>query len=90
MSNSDLPHPKFVSIDFFVKEMLGYKSRITYYNHVGDEGFPQRVYPGGKPMLVYDECVAYLRRVMDRRDGAKKKPGRKRHPGRPAKQQVVG
>jgi hypothetical protein len=88
-------HPKFVTIDFFIKEMLGYKSRITYYNHLTDKGWPQRVYPGGKPMLVYDECVAYLQQLMDKRapKGPFKKAeppgGKKRHPGRPAKQHPI-
>lgn len=86
--------PKFVTIDYFIKQMLGYKSRISYYNHRNDAGFPQRVYPfggpGSKPMLVYAECAAYLQLVIDKRDGVTKKPGRKRHPGRPAKQIAVG
>lgn len=87
-------HERFVTIDYFIKEMLGYKSRITYYNHLKDEGWPQRVYPAGKPMLVYDECVAYQRRLMSKRTPPgrfkKSRPpplpdGKKRHPGRPAK-----
>jgi hypothetical protein len=85
-------HERFVTIDYFIKEMLGYKSRITYYNHLNDPGWPQRVYPAGKPMLVYDECVAYQQQLMSERKPppgpfTKAVPpgGKKRHPGRPAK-----
>lgn len=82
-------HPRFVTIDFFVKDMLGYKHRVSYYDHINDPGWPQRVYPGGtKPMLVYDECVAYQRMKMAEREGKPKAsaPAGKRHVGRPAKQ----
>lgn len=79
---------RFVTIGFFVKEMLGYAALSTYYNHIDDPDWPQRVYPGGKPMLVYDECVAYMRKLMARREPpppfVKPKPKRPRHPGRPA------
>jgi hypothetical protein len=85
--------PRFVSIKFFVQEMLGYAALSTYYNHIDDEGWPQRVYPGGKPMLVYEECVDYMRLLMDKRGRrepfSKPEPqmpgsGKKRHTGRPA------
>lgn len=82
-------HPRFVTIEFFVKTMLGYKHRVSYYDHINDPGWPQRVYPGGKPMLVYDECIAYQRQKMAEREAPPKAPpsdGRKRHVGRPAKQ----
>jgi hypothetical protein len=87
------PHEKFVTIDFFVKDMLGYKSRITYYNHIGDEGWPQRVYPAGKkPKLLYEECIAYVQSKTDARDGntvppPEPSPGPvvKRRVGRPVK-----
>lgn len=84
-------HPRFVTIDFFVKDMLGFKNRVSYYHHIDEPGWPQRVYPAGrKPMLVYDECVAYQRMKMaERNQPAKPVPnGRKRHVGRPAKQPV--
>lgn len=88
-------HPqqqKFVTIDYFLITMLNYRSRVSYYNNLHKPGWPQRVYPAGKPMLVYDECLAYQQRLMD----ARKKPplpdggngangGKKRHVGRPAK-----
>lgn len=89
-------HPRFVTIDYFIKDMLGYKSRISYYNHIKDPRWPQRVYPtGDKPMLDFDECVAF----MEWKKGNREKPatpfkksrpeplpgGKKRHPGRPAK-----
>ena len=64
MDQIETDHPRFVTIDYFVKDMLGYKHRVSYYDHLNDPGWPQRVYPGGKPMLVYDECVAYQRQIM--------------------------
>lgn len=84
-------HPRFVTIDYFVTEMMGYKSKVTYYNKLKTPGWPQRVYPGGpgsKPLLVYEECVAYMERLMQGRTPPTAKPpapeGKKRHPGRPA------
>lgn len=88
---------RFVTIEYFIKTMMGYKSKVSYYNHLDDERWPQRVYPGGgKPMLIYDECVAYQEWLIKRGrrpEGQKfrkhKLPplpdGRKRHAGRPAK-----
>ena len=85
---------RLITIDEFIKGMLGYKSRITYYNHIEDEGWPQRVYPGGKPMLVLSECLKYLDLLKANREPPptpyvkpnKKNPGApKRHPGRPAR-----
>lgn len=67
-------HPRFVTIGYFIHDMLGYKSRVSYYNHLGDKGWPQRVYPDGKPLLVYDECVAYQRSLMGKRDPVQRKP----------------
>lgn len=81
-------HPRFVPIEYFINQMLGYKSRSSYYNHEQDEGWPQRVYPGGKPMLVYEECVAYMERLMGHRAPPPpfhKPPPKKRRPGRPVK-----
>lgn len=59
--------PRLISIDEFIKGMLGHKSSSSYYNHIHEEGWPQRVWPSGKPMLVYDECVAYIERLKARR-----------------------
>jgi len=80
-------HPRFVSIDYFVNEMLGFKSRSTYYNHRNDVGWPQRVYPTGKPMLVYEECLAYQKMLMDRRNPppVHRPPSLGRPRGRPRK-----
>lgn len=89
---------KFVTIEYFIIEMMGYQSKTSYYNHLNDEGWPQRVYTGGgKPMLVYDECIAFQEMLMKRGRRPTGKPfekrrlpplpdGQKRHPGRPAKQ----
>jgi len=87
---------EFITIDEFVKGMLRYKSRISYYDHIDDEGWPQRVFVG-KPMLVKSECEAYVRKLLADRtakpfvkstadQGVRaKQPGKRRHPGRPAK-----
>jgi len=87
---------RFVTIEYFIKEMMGYKSKTSYYNHIHDKGWPQPVYPGGgQPLLVYDECVAYQNQLLKQRtppggeeiEKPKKKepPPRRRHAGRPAK-----
>ena len=88
---------KLVTVDYFMMEMLGFKNRASYYNHLDDEGWPQRVYPGGdKPMLVLAECEAYialLKAKREREPYRKAKAGQgtreglpvRRHPGRPAK-----
>jgi hypothetical protein len=83
----DIEHAHFVSIEYFVIEMLGFKSRSTYYNHRHDKGWPQRVYPTGKPMLVYEECLAYQKMLMDQRNPppVHKPPPGVRRPGRPRK-----
>jgi hypothetical protein len=78
---------RFVTIEYFIHDMLGYKSRISYYNHINDKGWPQRVYPTeGKPKLIYAECVAYQQKIMKARS-TKKRPtdGVKRRVGRPMK-----
>jgi hypothetical protein len=95
---TELAHERFVTIDYFIKEMLGFRSRITYYNHIGDPGWPQRVYPAGpKPMLLYSECLAYVQDKMKARVSphahlythkppkTKTPPPKKRRPGRPVK-----
>lgn len=85
---------KLCTIAYFM-EMAGYKSKVSYYNHLDDEGWPQRIYRTGRPMLRYDDCKAYLDGRSGKPEGAfvKSKPGqgtradepRRRHPGRPAK-----
>jgi hypothetical protein len=67
-SNITEDHPRFVDIEYFVCEMLGFKAKSTYYNHRNDPGWPQRVYPTGQPKLVYAECVAYQKQLMESRD----------------------
>lgn len=54
-------HRRFITIGFFVHEMLGKRSKNFYYNHLSDPGWPQRYYlPGSKsPMLDYEECIAW-------------------------------
>jgi hypothetical protein len=79
----DAGGPRFVSIEYFWRDMLGFKSKQWFYQHKDDPGMPQRVYIGSDPKLVYDECVAYMHRLMAAR-AAKPKPKRKRHTGRPA------
>jgi len=57
-------HRRYVTIDEFVK-IMGRKSRNWYYNHVKDDGFPQRHYlPGNdKPVLDLDECIAWQKQA---------------------------
>lgn len=87
--NADAGGPRFVTIEYFWRDMLGFKSKQWFYKHAGNPGMPQRVYYGGKPMLVYDECVAYQQRTFtDRKPPATPPPAtlpRKRRPGRPVK-----
>lgn len=89
---------RLVTIDYFIKEMMGWKTLSSYYSHIDDEGWPQRVYPNTKkPMLVLSECQAYIDGLMANREKpvakfkrakagegvrADQKP---RHRGRPAK-----
>ena len=85
-----------ITIDQFMVDMLGYKSRVSYYNHLDDKGWPQRVYPGGKPMLVLSECQAYMESLLETRapvpftrsmagTGVRAGQPKRRHAGRPAK-----
>lgn len=85
-------HQHYVTIMYFIKTMLGFKARATYYNHLDEPGWPQRVYPTGthKPMLVYSECVAYLRQLEAKRAAPAPapeapQPDKPRRPGRPVK-----
>lgn len=58
-------HRRYITLGFFVHEMLGMRSKNWYYNHLKDEGFPQRVYlPGStRPALDYDECIAWQKQA---------------------------
>lgn len=91
MAMDEITPTRLVTVDYFIKEMLGYKHRSTYYNHLDVPGWPQRVYPGGKPMLVLAECEAFMAKLLAERTPQKvvkhrKEPDPlKRHPGRPAK-----
>lgn len=75
--------PRYVTITYFLTQMLGRRSRGTYYNHLNDPGWPQRVMVGGRPMLNLEDCQAYIRR----QDEAGRKPPEpvKRKRGRPRK-----
>ena len=85
---------RFISINQFM-DMMGFKAASSYYNHIDDEGWPQRVWPGGtsKPMLVLAECEEYMAKIIANRvpptkPFVKAKAGagaRARHRGRPAK-----
>lgn len=82
--------PRFVGVEFFWKEMLGL-TKGWYYNHADDPGMPKRVYFGMKPMLLYQECLAYIDSVIEKREPVypvkpqhqKKNPAKKRRVGRP-------
>lgn len=54
-------HKRYITIGFFVHDMMGRKRKNWYYTHLKDPGFPQRHYLVGSrhPVLDYDECVAY-------------------------------
>lgn len=58
------PHKRYITLGEFVHEMMGKKSKNWYYDHMKDEGFPQRIYlPGSsRPVLDYDECVRWQQR----------------------------
>jgi hypothetical protein len=81
--------PTLVTIEHFVIGMLHYKNRVSYYDHMDEPGWPQRVYPGGdKPLLVLSECEAYVAGLLNAREPVKPKaakPKKPRHTGRPAK-----
>jgi predicted DNA-binding transcriptional regulator AlpA len=84
--NDQPTHTRFVTIEYFWKDMLGMGDRAWFYRHKDDPGMPQRVYLGenSKPMLVYDECLAYMRARMEARGVPKKDPPKlKRRVGRP-------
>lgn len=76
MTQSD----RFVTIPYFVQEMLGHKNRAWYYRHVNDQGMPQRYKVGGLPRLSLAECSAYVEQVKGKPAAP---PKRKR--GRPRK-----
>jgi hypothetical protein len=75
-------HDRFVTIQYFVKEMLGMKARNWYYDHQDDYGVPKRIIVGGKPKLSLRDCIAYqdmLReRVIPKAAPLKRKVGRPR------------
>lgn len=81
--------PRFVTLEYFWREMLGLNSKGWYYNHADDPGMPKRVYFGSKPMLLYDECMAYINHLIEERvkrpvKRTKKNPaGKPRRVGRP-------
>jgi len=85
---------RFVTLEYFWREMLGLRSKGWYYNHADDPGMPKRVYFGAKPMLLYDECLAYIDHLIEEREPhplkpqqQKKNPAKKpRRVGRPVKQ----
>jgi hypothetical protein len=87
-------HQHYVTIMYFIKNMLGFTARATYYNHLDEPGWPQRVYPTGtkKPMLVYSECLAYLRQLEAKRAAPPPvpEPAKKRRPGRPVSRPTPG
>ena len=86
MNDQPANHKQFVTIAYFMVEMLGFTSRQSYYDHLSEPGWPQRVLPGGRPMLVYAECLAYQQSLLDNRAPPPAPPPkrRKRHTGRPA------
>lgn len=82
MNENIAPHDKFVTITYFVREMLGRRSRDWFYDHVNDEGMPQRVTVGDKVMLSFEDCTRYIEQLKSK---AKVTAPRKRGRGRPRK-----
>lgn len=56
-------HRRYVTLSFFVHEMMGRKNRSWYYNLLAKRvpGLPQRYYHAGsqRPVLDYAECLAF-------------------------------
>jgi len=75
-------HDRFVTITYFVKEMLGLKGNEWYYRHLKDPGMPQRVMVGDKPKLSLRDCIAYQEMLKGK---ALPPPPLKRKRGRPRK-----
>ena len=75
---------RFMTIEQFV-ELLGYKSKVWFYLHKDDPGFPRRTYFGRTPMLLVDDVVAYQEHQLKARDPKPKKspPEKPRRAGRP-------
>jgi hypothetical protein len=76
-------HDRFVTISYFVHDMLGMKARNWYYDHQNDYGVPQRVMVGGKPKLSLRDCIAYQEMLKGAAPTAT--PPVKRNVGRPRK-----
>jgi hypothetical protein len=77
---TDIPEPpRFVTVEYFWKEMLGLTNKSWFYDHANDPDMPRRVYFGYKPMLLYDECLAYIEHRLEGRSI--------RHPGNRSKRQ---
>ena len=62
---------RFITISEFVR-MMGRNARSWYYDHRNDPGFPQPV--GTPPMLLRDECEAYIARLIAERDRRQPNP----------------
>jgi hypothetical protein len=80
-------HDRFITISYFVHEMMGMKARDWYYDHQDDPGVPQRVMIGGVPKLSLRECIAYQEMLKGATQPAapiKKKIGRPRKVRPPA------
>lgn len=60
-------HRRFVTITYFVRQMMGFKSRNWYYRHRTDPGFPQPIYLPGhqRALLDFHECTAYQERLLE-------------------------
>ncbi|SIT55421.1 hypothetical protein BQ8794_210114 [Mesorhizobium prunaredense] len=102
---SQSPDPAYVqpaelcTIDEFVMGMLGFRSRVSYYNHINQPGWPQRIVVGGKrPMLKRADGEAYVKAQADLANPMpagqpkllRQKPSKKRRVGRPVKAPVRG
>lgn len=78
---TDLPHPRFVSLKYFCVDMMGYASSVSYYNHMKEPGWPQRLWVAGRPMLLYEECLTYQQGIIATRAPVE--------PGKPTKRKKM-
>lgn len=81
---------KYCTIEEFIIGTLGFASRISYYNKLkeGEPGWPVRRYIGKRPMLLREDCDAYVNQIEEASGAPRKKPlgaAKKRRVGRPVK-----
>lgn len=66
---------QLITITDFMK-MLGFKSRISYYDHKDVPGWPQTVKVGNRPMLVLADVERYMSDLEKGTAAPKRRRGR--------------